>query len=336
MEHLINQSHQNIEIICINDGSTDNSLEIIQEYAHRDPRILIINQPNAGPARARNQGLLAATGNYVMFCDSDDWYDEQMCERMLLTLIARKVDLVCCDCTLTIDQDNIDYERPSESYCHLNQFGIYRLTQQNMIEVHSIIWNKIFIKSIIDQYKISFPDGYEHDDASFVEQYISSIQNLYGLDEKLYYHSVRKNSIMHNMYGNDEKIMQSLPTIEYDLNFLKINNLLNSRNFYYITQLVLIRLDSVLNFLNSAENRLVALNLTQKILTELDLDSYAENDNIKLLKNIKQKNYTSFFQLQDTPISSHKKNKFLKKLTPFIKSYLLWPYYIYKIYKKIK
>lgn len=344
LDHLINQSYKNIEIICINDGSTDNSLSIIQEFARKDPRILIINQPNAGPARARNQGLLAATGCYIMFCDSDDWYDEQMCERMLQALITRKVDLVCCDCTLTSDLENIGYER-GESYCYLNQFGIYQLTYQNMLQVHSLIWNKIFKKSIIDRYKISFPDGFEHDDASFVEQYISCIQYLYGLDEKLYYHSVRKNSIMHNMYGNDDKIMQSLSTIEYDFKFIKNNNLLNSRNYYYITHLLFYRIKWVLMTVNLPDNKMTALNLTQKILIDFDLDSYPEDNYIDILKKIKQKDYSTFFEIQDEPTSSAiqdkstlplKKNKLFKKITAFLKSYLLWPYYIYKIYKKIK
>ena len=75
LDSLINQTYKDIEIICINDGSTDNSLNILREYEQMDSRIIIIDQKNGGLSNARNIGLKEAAGEYIMFVDSDDWID---------------------------------------------------------------------------------------------------------------------------------------------------------------------------------------------------------------------------------------------------------------------
>ena len=75
LDSLVNQTYRDIEIICVNDGSTDNSLDILKAYAERDSRILVIHQENQGLSDARNKGLKNARGEWVMFVDSDDWID---------------------------------------------------------------------------------------------------------------------------------------------------------------------------------------------------------------------------------------------------------------------
>ena len=86
MESIINSDCKNLEIICINDGSTDNCLEILQEYKNKDNRILLIDVPNGGVTKARNIGLDYTTGDYICFIDSDDWIHRQFFSALLFFL----------------------------------------------------------------------------------------------------------------------------------------------------------------------------------------------------------------------------------------------------------
>lgn len=96
IDSLLNQTLNNIEIICVNDGSSDGSLRILKEYAARDSRIIIIDQPNQGVSVARNAGIKRIQGLYFMFVDSDDWLDESTCEEMYGAAISNNADCVMC------------------------------------------------------------------------------------------------------------------------------------------------------------------------------------------------------------------------------------------------
>lgn len=99
LDSLANQTMRDIEIICINDGSPDNALEVLNEYAGKDGRIKIIDQKNSGPSGARNSGLKIAQGQYLMFVDSDDWIDTAMCEALYLAANQENADVVMCSYT---------------------------------------------------------------------------------------------------------------------------------------------------------------------------------------------------------------------------------------------
>ena len=95
MDSVVNQTYQNLEIICVNDCSTDKSLEILEEYAAKDRRIKIItNSQNSGLGVTRNVGIDAAHGEYVLFIDSDDWLDLTACEKLLSKAKENNSDIV--------------------------------------------------------------------------------------------------------------------------------------------------------------------------------------------------------------------------------------------------
>lgn len=94
LDSVINQSYKNLQIICVNDGSTDNSLSILEEYSKIDSRIEIITKENGGLSAARNRGLESADGDYVLFLDSDDWLDTNTVEKARRNLIEHNVDIV--------------------------------------------------------------------------------------------------------------------------------------------------------------------------------------------------------------------------------------------------
>jgi len=92
LDSLVNQTLKDIEIVCVNDGSKDSSGKILDEYAAKDNRFVIINQKNKGTGIARNNGIKAATGAYIMFCDPDDWYEIEACEKAYNFIKARGSD----------------------------------------------------------------------------------------------------------------------------------------------------------------------------------------------------------------------------------------------------
>ena len=94
LNSVINQTFKDIEIICVNDGSTDNSLSILEEYARTDSRIKIINQKNQGVSSSRNNGIKSARGEYIMFLDSDDLYKPDLCEKVVEKIDSQSPDIV--------------------------------------------------------------------------------------------------------------------------------------------------------------------------------------------------------------------------------------------------
>lgn len=110
-----NQTFQDWEAICVNDGSTDNSLEILQQYAENDERFVVINQENGGVSSARNTGLNSATGKYIMFLDSDDFIHPQCMEVALKTIINTETDICDFQLTKVSETEKVLYKKFSEA-----------------------------------------------------------------------------------------------------------------------------------------------------------------------------------------------------------------------------
>ena len=204
LNSLLAQTYKDIEILCINDGSSDASLKILRKYEKQDNRIQVFTQKNSGPAKARNIGLENAHGEYIMFCDSDDSYEPEMCERMLTAITDNNVDLVMCNTNGYDKQGNF---APDWYYFPFDA-GYFTLTQEMKAIINVFLWNKIFKKSKIDTFQIKFPEGHKTDDNYFIYVYLMASDTVYFLNNKLYNHYERENSIM-NLYNNDNKIKYS-------------------------------------------------------------------------------------------------------------------------------
>ena len=94
LDSIVNQTYRNIEIICVNDGSTDDSLDILNSYALKDERVKIINRENNGVSSSRNVALDVAKGEWIMFVDSDDWIDLNVCEAAMKIALEDSADVV--------------------------------------------------------------------------------------------------------------------------------------------------------------------------------------------------------------------------------------------------
>ncbi|MDR2933910.1 MAG: glycosyltransferase [Rickettsiales bacterium] len=227
---VVNQTYKNIEIICVNDGSTDSSLKILQQYAKKYKFIKIISQKNQGQSVARNVGLEKMNGKYVMFCDSDDTLEVDACECMLKTITDNNVDIVLCDCNIIIPQ-NMDSEIGKN--LHVKKFGKFKLNQKSILNIPLALWSKIFKADIIKNNKISFPDNIrKSEDYYFIYTYLLSSNSIFFLKNKLYNYYIRENSVA-CFNQLKQKSIEPFVIAEYIYKFICKHNLfIQTKNAY--------------------------------------------------------------------------------------------------------
>lgn len=171
LDSVINQTLKDIEIICINDGSTDNSPAILQEYKQKDNRITILTQENKGAGAARNAGLDIAKGNYLAILDSDDIYDITMLEKMYTVSETMQTDLTVC---FSKAFDNVTKKTWDITWSAMNiekECFSYKDTLEIPQAFDFFIgwsWDKLFRKSFIDQTKLRFQEISHSNDGFFV------------------------------------------------------------------------------------------------------------------------------------------------------------------------
>ena len=146
---LLQQTYKNIEIICIDDCSTDSSLYLLKQIAQTDNRVIVIeSSKNGGAGAARNLGLSAVSGDYLMFCDNDDTYSADMCKVMLDTITEKNVDLVCCKPNIYFEDD---YKHENDVLRYIESIPLEKqnLNYKNKTDINVVLWNKIFKTNII-------------------------------------------------------------------------------------------------------------------------------------------------------------------------------------------
>jgi glycosyltransferase involved in cell wall biosynthesis len=190
LDSIIAQTLQDIEIICVNDGSTDRSAEILDRYAQKDPRITVITQTNQGPSKARNIGIAQTKGEYIGFVDSDDIIAADFLEKLYIA--AKKYD---ADVAMT----NIRRYSIKHYKLKIKKEDVYIDAQAkiNAAEIpHSnYIWNKIYRKSAL---KYPFAEGFYYEDVEWSIRIIYYANKLVTVPDTVYYCRRVKESIMHS------------------------------------------------------------------------------------------------------------------------------------------
>ena len=209
LNSIINQSYRDIEIICIDDGSTDNSLKILQQYAKHDNRIKIMHNKNKGVSFARNMGLDVAKGEYVLFVDSDDWVETLTCELAIRNIKKQDVDIVMWSYIReregeskkkTIFQRDILFkDKDVQEKLHRRMIGIIgkELSQPENADALCTVWGKLYKRSIISSNNIKFYDIRKigsYEDGLFNLVYFNYVRTAIFLNEYLY-HYRRNNGI---------------------------------------------------------------------------------------------------------------------------------------------
>lgn len=217
MDSMVNQTYQNIEIICIDDGSTDTSGEILGKYAAADARISILHTKNSGVASARNTALSYATGEYVIFVDGDDWIDITACEKAVLQAETQHADLVMWPYI----REFPNHSSPKVIFSGQKSFGENECKdlQRRMLGLSGVelarpenadalctVWGKLYRREIIEKNHIQFTDLHRigsYEDGLFNLYYLAHVKRAIYVPD--YLNHYRKNTGMTSMHRSELK-----------------------------------------------------------------------------------------------------------------------------------
>lgn len=228
LDSLVNQTLKDIEIILINDGSTDNSQNIIDNYcAKYSSKIKSFTKENSGQASARNLGITKATGQYIGFVDSDDWIELNMYEKLYNKATEDNLDIVCCNMFLIVNG--------------IKQKCASRLTYPNDITKNYIInecdpCNKIFKKNLLLNNNIVFLENRIYEDLAMIPTLALYTNKIGYIDCYLYNYLIRKGSTM-NQTKYNKKLEDIFYVMEELSNKFK-NNFSEELEFLYIKHLL--------------------------------------------------------------------------------------------------
>lgn len=211
LERLVNQTLREIEIICVNDGSTDGSLEVLQRWAKKDNRIKVVSQKNGGLSAARNTGIRNASSPYLMFCDGDDLFDEKMCKIMVEAIEGEDVDIAACGTEVEYDAHS-EIADSDRNYYRIKFVGRKNIDDEVTAKTDVSVCDKIFKAELIKKYKITFPDKLNNEDYYFYNAYMSVAKTIFFVSQKLYTYIRHEDSIMsenfeRNSYSPDHLLI---------------------------------------------------------------------------------------------------------------------------------
>ena len=260
LDSILNQTYKNLEIILIDDGSTDNSPNICNSYCEKDKRIKIIHKNNEGVSSARNKGIELSKGKYIVFIDSDDYVSNEHIEVLYDCIISNNVDLVISN-LIDISEDGIILNNEEKESFLMNKDQCLKelLSEDNF---YHLCCGNIYRKDLLE--KIRFNCKYRiAEDLDFLYRYIKQISSAYFLSKNTYYYLKREGSATNSIYSekwNDE---------------LKICNFIISE---------MVELEN--NFHKYAKRKYIRLNINQAYRFELNKNqTKILKNNIKIYKN---------------------------------------------------
>lgn len=233
LDSVVNQTLENFEIIIVNDGSSDNSLNILNEYKQKYSQIILLNQNNKGQAVARNRALDIAKGEYISFVDSDDFIENNMLELMYKEAVASNVDMVICNWDrvdsvgrVLSTKNHIEYQNQI-----LNQYETIReffLNKNELIEGFS--WNKIIRKSLFNQVRYL---NMKYEDIPTMFQILTRISKCKYINHTLYHYVQHNSSTVHSK--TEENVLFFIKAVKMVRAILEKENLLTAfEHEYYV------------------------------------------------------------------------------------------------------
>lgn len=200
IDSVLCQEHISLEIILVDDGSTDSSASICNTYAQEHPNIKAIHIQNSGPATAKNEGLRIAQGNYIALTDSDDKMEPLMLHKMVMVGYEHHADIICCNYK-QIDENGIISHLNStyKQYVLDHEEGLVHFFSKD--KIYSQCWTKLYKRQMLIDYHIENDPGLRTDeDFIFNIRAFVKAQTTVIIDEPLYVYTHRQNSLAHAYY----------------------------------------------------------------------------------------------------------------------------------------
>ena len=250
---LLDQTFTDFELICVNDGSKDNSLEILNDFAKKDSRVIVIDKENGGCGSARNRGLDEATGEYIYFFDPDDYILPNAFEELYNNITSNQSDLVIFKIAWFMEGEPIDYNRPLFNFDKIfkgvdfNNFTFtYKDVKSHVLNSGFAPWSKLYRKSFLDKYDdFRFDLGVAFDDVPFhVKSMVRAEKISFAPDYFYHYRYANPNSV-NNTSSNGMDIMKIVNIVE---DFLKregyFNELKEEFYFFKLNQITMYMISS--------------------------------------------------------------------------------------------
>lgn len=242
VQSIQNQTYKNLEIILVNDGSTDNSGNFCKELAENDNRIKVITKENGGLSSARNAGIAEATGEYICFIDSDDYIEQNYCELLYNALIRTNSDVAAIDYVEVLEDDvqiinahETNKNNTTDKYIIYEGINIIKEIL-NRRTFKNVVWNKLYKLDLIKKHL--FLDKVNYEDMYFSFDVLRDINRIVFINQVGYFYIRRKGSICYN--PSEKNLCDFLKIAEYRFETIKSQDLkIDNYNFYALIDVVI-------------------------------------------------------------------------------------------------
>ena len=270
LDSIINQTYKNLDIILINDGSTDNSLKICKQYKDQDQRIMLINQKNHGVSYTKNKALKLATGDYIGFVDSDDVIDKDMFKNLHKLIEKTKSEIACCKYLRFTDDYKFEIKNNYQIY---DKFECLKMLISETT-ITNFLWDKLFKRTVLEDIKIK--SGIIFEDMDIIYEIIHKSTKIVVTDDILYGYYQRTDSYTHSY--DYTKMLNYIDVYQKRYEFL-------SKNYPNLKK----QIDSSLIYSIFILFRMITLNQKKEILDDKEI--------IKQYNKLKQLNKNiNYFQ----------------------------------------
>ena len=298
LNSIINQTYKNIEIIVVDDGSTDSCGQLCDEYAIMDKRIIVIHKKNGGLSDARNVGIDNATGKFICFIDSDDYVESNMIEKLYSVCKETNSDICCCGKFIE-NTSNTKISNSKDFFICSSEEALERMLTINDIETSA--WDKIYKTSLFKNNDIKYPVNEIYEDMSTTYKVIDKAEKICHIPIPLYHYVIRNDSISHSPFYRKQLQLITNSQIIKEFIYSKYPKLNEAAEYFYYLQLI-----TILQKIKYSSN----FNDNKDIYEKLNNDF--KESFFKILKN----KYMSFFKKNMIILqylNQYRLLKFLKK-----------------------